>query len=270
MIKKLLLVGIAANIFGNVWAGGLLTNTNQSVHFLRNPARDASINIDAAYSNPAGLAFLPENGFYLSVNNQSAFQTRSIKATFAPFAGLGGSAEKTFEGKTTAYFIPNVQAAYKTGKWVFSLNAGVLGGGGSIEFGTGLPSFESTLAIVPAVLGQVNPQIGGYSLESQLTGSSIIYGGQIGATYAICSHISAYVGLHYSYVNNSYEGYLRNIQIGMGGNLMPAETLIAGAAMTYPPAAGLAPLVAAKEVDCTQTGSGFAPIIGVDYNWNGL
>jgi long-subunit fatty acid transport protein len=28
--------------------------------------------------------------------------------------------------------------------------------------------------------------------------------------------------------------------------------------------------VAAKEVDCTQTGSGFAPIIGVDYNWNGL
>ena len=34
----------------NVWAGGLLTNTNQSVEFLRNPARDAAIGIDGVYS----------------------------------------------------------------------------------------------------------------------------------------------------------------------------------------------------------------------------
>ena len=31
-------------------AGGYLTNTNQSVNFLRNPARDGAIGIDGAYS----------------------------------------------------------------------------------------------------------------------------------------------------------------------------------------------------------------------------
>ena len=33
-----------------VMAGGLLTNTNQNVSFLRNPARDAAIGIDGVYS----------------------------------------------------------------------------------------------------------------------------------------------------------------------------------------------------------------------------
>ena len=41
-------------------AGGLLTNTNQNIAFLRNPARDAAIGIDGVYSNPAGVAFLGE------------------------------------------------------------------------------------------------------------------------------------------------------------------------------------------------------------------
>ena len=50
----------------------VVTNTNQHVAFLRMLARGASIDIDGVYSNPAGLAFLPEDGLYLSLNGQSA------------------------------------------------------------------------------------------------------------------------------------------------------------------------------------------------------
>ena len=56
----------AVNVM-NAWAGGLLTNTNQNIEFLRNPARDAAIGIDGVYSNPAGVLFLGE-GFHLSLN----------------------------------------------------------------------------------------------------------------------------------------------------------------------------------------------------------
>ena len=93
MIKNLLTASLLLLASGTLFAGGLLTNTNQSVHFLRNPARDASIEIDAAYSNPAGVVFLSD-GFHFSLNNQSAFQTRTITSTFAPFAGNGGNATK--------------------------------------------------------------------------------------------------------------------------------------------------------------------------------
>ena len=61
-----------------LFAGGLLTNTNQSIHFNRMFAREGTIGIDGVYSNPAGVAFLC-NGFHLSRSTtQSAFQTRTI------------------------------------------------------------------------------------------------------------------------------------------------------------------------------------------------
>jgi len=267
MRKKLLTTGLALVSFLSMYAGGLLTNTNQNVSFLRNLAREASIEIDAAYTNPAGLAFLKKDGFYLSFNNQSAFQTRTITANFAPFAGFGGKAVKEFEGKAEALVIPNLQAAYKKGDWVISANIGVVGGGGTLDFSKGLPSFESTVAIAPLLLNAVtqSTNFGGYSLESQLKGSSIIYGGQLGASYKISDNFSAYAGARFSYVDNSYDGYLKNIQIGMGGTLVPASTLLANPAL-----APLAPLLSEKQLDCKQSGSGIAPIIGLDYNWNGL
>ena len=55
------------------FAGGLLTNTTQHVAFLRMLARGASIDIDGVYSNPAGLAFLPGDGLYLSLNKRCSF-----------------------------------------------------------------------------------------------------------------------------------------------------------------------------------------------------
>ena len=105
-MKKLFVTVIALTSFINVYAGGLLTNTNQNIAFLRNPARGASFEIDAAYSNPAGLAFLNRDGFFISLNNTSAFQTRTITADFGPFAGFGGSNVKTFEGKAKALSFP--------------------------------------------------------------------------------------------------------------------------------------------------------------------
>ena len=50
-----------------VFAGGILTNTNQNLAFNRMMSREASIGIDGVYYNPAGVAFLPE-GFHIGFN----------------------------------------------------------------------------------------------------------------------------------------------------------------------------------------------------------
>ena len=87
-MRKNILIGAALLIVSiPTIAGGFLTNTNQNVLFLRMLARDASTRIDAVYSNPAGLAYI-EGGNrlrLLSLNVQSAYQTRQITSTFAPF-----------------------------------------------------------------------------------------------------------------------------------------------------------------------------------------
>ncbi|GHV22345.1 membrane protein [Clostridia bacterium] len=291
MNKSLLITGIILCISFNSWAGGILTNTNQSIHFLRNPARDASFEIDAAYTNPAGLAFLPTDGFFFAINNQSAFQTRTITSTFAPFAGFGGDATKIFEGTASAPIIPSVQAAYKTGDWVISGNIAVTGGGGKATFNQGLPSFEAPISQIPLGINQLGQALGmlmpgatlsanQYSVDAYMEGSSIIYGAQLGGTYSITDQFSAYGGFRMNFVQNGYVGHLLNIQSNPTSNvsslgtgvMIPVSGYFAGLAQLpgLPDAyknqlLGLSASTADKNLDCSQSGWGVTPIIGVDF-----
>ena len=117
----------------SAFAGGILTNTNQSISFLKNPARDAAIGLDGVYSNPAGVVFMPE-GFHVAFNWQYAHQTRTITSTNPVFAlgkKNGGLATKEFEGVADAPMIPSLQGAYNKGNWSLQFNLSVPGGGGS-------------------------------------------------------------------------------------------------------------------------------------------
>ncbi len=54
--------------FSFVYAGGIVTNTNQSTAWTRMLARDASIDIDAVFYNPAGLTKL-KDGFHIFIDS---------------------------------------------------------------------------------------------------------------------------------------------------------------------------------------------------------
>ena len=180
-MKKFLLIGATALMVSNsTFAGGILTNTNQNAAYLRNPARDAVIAIDGVYSNPAGIAFLPQ-GFHLSVSWQAAFQKRQIDATGQMFRmnANNQSADRYFEGTAKAPVIPSFQAAYVINdKWSVSGQFAIGGGGGKCEFDNGLPMFEE-------LVGGAVAQNGGtsYALNQQLTGKQYFFGLQLGATY---------------------------------------------------------------------------------------
>ena len=210
-------------------AGGILTNTNQSIDFLRNPARDAAIGLDGVYSNPAGVAFLPE-GFHLGFNWQYAHQTRTITSTNAVFA-LGrknqGQTTKIFEGVADAPFIPSLQAAYNKGDWSMQFNFSVPGGGGSCEFADGLGSFESVvggiahqlsgLDQIATALGQQAPGVSGYDMDGYMQGRQYYFGFQLGAAYKILPNLSVYGGLRLLYGTATYKAKISNIQVKTAG-----------------------------------------------------
>ena len=250
-MKKLITLITAFAIGVSAFAGGLLTNTNQSVHFLRNPAQDASTDIDAAYSNPAGLIYMTD-GFHFSLTNQSAFQTRTVTSTFAPFAGFGGSATKVYKANTKALLIPSFQMAYKKNKFALSASFAIIGGGGEATFANGLPSFEAPVSMIPLGLTAAGVNTTGYSLEQYLNGSQFIFGFQVNGTYKFNDVLSGAVGVRINYLTGSYDGYLRNIQINPQhpslnptGNMMSANTFFTNAALAANGAsASLDPLVA--------------------------
>lgn len=290
-MKRLFLISFAMLIVSiPTFAGGLLTNTNQNVAFLRNIARGASLQIDGVYSNPAGIAYLSD-GFHLSLNGQSAFQTRTITSTFAPFVGYGGEKTKIFKGEASAPFVPSFQAAYKKGNWSFSGGFAITGGGGKATFNEGLASFESNVAMIPMMLDKAGlTGTNKYEVKSFMEGRQYIFGLQMGATYKLADYLSVFGGIRMNYVSNSYYGYIRGISANLnGGNMVnlnqyftgAAAQLNAGAAAAN--AAGnvaqaqiltakanaasmMAKGTADKELDCTQTGWGVTPIIGADLN----
>lgn len=304
MKKKTAWVSLGLIVSNLTFAGGLLTNTNQNIAFLRNPARDGAIGIDGVYSNPAGVAFL-KPGIHLSLNLQSAYQTREIRSTFMPFkygVGNNGESTKLFKGDAAAPIVPSLQAAYNTERWSFSFNFAIGGGGGKCSFEDGLASFESQAALLP-LLGQ-EVGIESYSLDSYMRGRQYYYGFQLGAAYKITDNLSAFVGGRLVYATCNYYGYVRDISVntpgtdqmvsapgyfakGMAecvekagslkaeaeqaaaaGNLQEAQRYEGMAAEALAKARQMGTLAVATEdvtLNCDQTGWGFTPIIGLDY-----
>ena len=325
-MKKTLLIGLMAlGATTAAEAGGLLNTTNLHALYLRSLSRNATLSIDGAYYNPAGLVFA-KDGWRFSINSQTIFQERNIDASFKPFAFNGGSPEKTFKGKAAAPIFPTAMLAYKQGDWAFSAVAGIFGGGGKASFANGLPQFEGAVAMLPAttqaIKAQVTPLLGGlsnlpttvsvpiktavgaltgvnrYGVNSQLDGLQYNIGLQLGATYKINDHFSAYLGGRLLYAYNSYEGHIGGIQVnnpaskdgamvsapiyfgGIGesiksqlGNLpAPVQGALASkevqSLLAVP--GDLSKLTTDKQIEVKQTGWGFAPIVGVNFKYDKL
>ena len=186
-------------------AGGILTNTNQSVLFLKNPARDAAIGLDGVYSNPAGVVFMPE-GFHVAFNWQYAHQTRTITSTNEVFS-LGkkndSKSVKEFEGVADAPIIPSLQAAWNKGDWSIQFNFSVPGGGGSCEFADGLGSFESVVGTIAKKLEPLGAL--GYDMDGYMKGRQYYYGIQLGAAYKVNNNLAVYGGLRLLYGDATYK-----------------------------------------------------------------
>lgn len=227
------------------WAGGIVTNTNQSAEFIRLLNRNASTAPDAVYYNPAGIMRLGD-GLHLYASNQTITQDRKV---IAHFPALN---RETFNGETSAPLFPNVYAAYTTGKLAVSAGLMPIGGGGSAKYSHGLPSFELPVAsLVGLPAGLINPAlqsygtVTGYSMDASFEGSSIYLGGQVNLSYALSDMLDLAVGARLVSAKNTYQGSLENVVLNATNGQI----------------AGVIPNI---EVDATQTGTGYTGIVGVN------
>jgi len=260
------------------FAGGLVTNNNQNPIFFRQPAQNAVVGIQGAYYNPAGLTLM-DDGWHFYVGNQMAVQTRYITSTYAPFAlgaKNGGVSTKEYQGDTFAPFIPNLDVAYTHGRWAASFHLGVASGGGNCTFDNGLGSFEAPMALIPVAINGIaqSTVLSGYDVDMNFTGKSAGIGAQLNFSYKVIDagihKLSLGAGIRANYSTNSYSGGLYNYQLAVGGQMLPASTVVTGllTQMGFEPdkAAAMGATVGAdKEVKCTQTGWGWTPILSLHY-----
>ena len=217
-------------------AGGLMTNTNYHIAFDRMFARGATTEIDAAYSNPAGLAWGHE-GWQLSLNFQKPWQNRDIEADVPGYLGTGF--DKKYNGVASAPIVPALFASYKKNRLAISGMIGIVGSGGFVEYEEGIPMFEVPLR---ALLAQAGMRPSAYAYSANMKGKQYIYGAQVNVAYKINDYFSAAIGLR----GNYYDGYNR----GFVNASIPTGNI---------------DLIDLR-LDCIQRGFGVAPIVSIDYH----
>jgi len=253
-------------------AGGLVTNSNQSASFVRNPARDAVIDIDAVYTNPAGVSFL-SNGFHLGLTVQHPEQERNVTTslqTLGQDVNHYGQFSREYKGKAVAPVVPSFQAAYVMDRWSLMASFAVTGGGGKCEFNNGIGSIESVFSLLPAAATKAFAPYGisvnGYSLEDGIEGHQYYFGAQLGGSYKITDNLSVAVGLRAIIANASYEGYVRNLKLYTdvaSRTELPAQyTAMVLQGMGDKTGTGNI------ELSTEQKDLGWTPVIGVDYRIN--
>ena len=237
MKKSLTLVLLMALCSVAAHAGGLMTNTNYHIAFDRMFARGATTEIDATFSNPAGLAWGHE-GWQMSLNFQKPWQYRNIK--------LG---DTKYEGKASAPIVPALFASYKKDRWAVSTMIGIVGSGGFVEYKQGVPMFNvllgSTITTLTKSLSDATngfaPVVTPDQYDAEMKGKQYIYGGQLNFTYKILDCLSAAAGIRANY----YDGYYR-------GHVIAGHSTIGN--------------LANLSLDVDQKGWGFTPLVSLAFH----
>ncbi len=263
-MKKIISVFSALVVTGSLFAGGLVTNTNQSALFTRLQSRNASTAIDAVYFNPAGLTKLSD-GFHLSLNNQTVGQTKSITTNYFYLNGN----PKEYVGKVSAPFFPGIYAAYKTGKLALSLGFNPVGGGGGAKYDNGLALFEMQISDLKPLLTGAGLTTTNYSVETlSFEGSSIYMGPQVNLSYAINDMFSVAAGVRVLFANDKYKGSIENIMINPVHPLVnPTGAMISAPAFfTTIGQPARAAQTSDTYADAVMKGTGFTPILSANFS----
>jgi len=261
-MKKIISVVSALVVTGSLFAGGLVTNTNQSALYTRLQSRNASTSIDAVYYNPAGLTKLSD-GFHFSLNNQTIGQTKTITTNYDHLNGN----PKDYVGKVSAPFFPGIYAVYKTGKLALSLGFNPVGGGGGADYADGLAMFEMPISDLKPLLTGMGLVTNTYSVDTiSFTGSSIYMGPQVNLSYKINDILSVAAGLRVVFAKDSYEGSIVNIMINPVHPLANPTGAMVSAPVFFTNIGqpGYAAKTSDTYADAVMKGTGYTPILSLN------
>lgn len=290
-----------AGLVGALCASSWSLNKNQSIEFVQDLNRNASTGIDAAFHNPAGLAFLPSEGMHVSLGNQFVLQDPAIEESTPLLDAYGKS---SYDGEVRIWMLPNLDAVYRIDDLALYFHGATLSGGGEAVYDDGIPLFDNmvlgfansvgsaTRASVDAFYEQRLAEGGlpgqhvttgstmgfDYRRDLSFTGDIMTLAGTLGAAYRISRTLSASVGYRFAYARNALRASLdaTNLGVAFQGSQGLAPAGISGSsvdsAMNVNANHAIDSLWRDIDIDVVQTGLGHGIVLGLDFKpdevWN--
>ncbi|MBN2078578.1 MAG: hypothetical protein JW838_06405 [Spirochaetes bacterium] len=228
MKKNIALYATAIIMFGIISSDAFASRLNQedgilpnhSADYVRTLNRNASTDADAAFYNPAGLAFLEHNGLTVSFSSQTFYVKRlhtmdyyGIKFAGQPllptsnFMNPASGKPDEYTAETLAPVLPGFDLIWKSDMWAVYLDIGVMQAAPGMTFPKGLAvldwgmlaPFETTYAAT----GGVSNNVVGLWRDARAVRTEYYIGGTVGGVYKIQEWVSAALGIRYIYATGN-------------------------------------------------------------------
>ena len=218
----------------SAFAGSIDYLSNQSADYLRTFCRNASTDADSVHYNPAATAFM-KDGVILYLSSQTILKTYSGELTYENTEMFGKN--DVYESKKPSPIVPNFYAIYKKENYAVFIGAGLIAGGGSVDYKDGVPMM--------VLVGAGKKPLPWVYQNGNLKGSSLYYFGSAGGSYALNETLSVSFTARYVYAKKTFEGKAYYL------------TYMTNAPQTL-------------EVDAEKTAQGIGGIIGMTFKNDGM
>ncbi len=209
--------------------------TNHSAEFVRTLNRNTSTDPDAAFYNPAGLAFMKEKGLYVSFNTQTLYAKRahtmdyyavSVSAQAPTATQVSQSWFKDclpdeYSAELTAPVLPSFDVVWKDRDWAVFFDMSVMQAATDMTFPQGLAVMDwGNLATKEVSLAyQSANRLEEYNRNAIAVRNEMYLGFTLGGAYRVLDWLSAGGGLRYISANGNMKIKMDNIRYVMNGSL---------------------------------------------------
>jgi len=239
---------------------------NQSAEYVRTQSRNASLDADAAFYNPAGTAFMKRKGLYVMFSSQtlyarkdSSFRLWGIQPEGQPWSlttELGNPyfystdnrylVPKSYPAEIIAPVLPDFDLIYKGENWAAYLYVAVTQAAPGLTFKNGTPDLDlALLTLNEAYVTTLGQTLDRVIRKSYARRTEQYLSGTVGGSYAFLDWLSAAISFRY---------------IHMTGNQQVSQAPLD---LTY--SAALPDIRYPMSIDTDVYGNGYGLIAGLDF-----
>lgn len=210
---------------------------NHSAEYVRTLNRSASTDADAAFYNPAGLAFLDSTGLYIMFSGQTYYARKThtmdyyaiklgnnqTQMTYHTKDEFTGNMPDEYYAETTAPILPDCNIIWK-GKnngheWAAYYDISIMQAAPGMKFPVGLAVIDwGNLAEQETLLFNTGQVFQAYNADAQATRTEFIIGNTLGGAYKVTRWFSVGFGGRYISATGNMNIQVENISYTIDGN----------------------------------------------------
>ncbi|HPS59304.1 MAG TPA: outer membrane protein transport protein [Spirochaetota bacterium] len=302
--KKVIIISLVTGATLFHGAGNLMaTELNQedgifpwhSTEYIRTLNRNASTDADAAFYNPAGLAFMKQTGLYINFSNNMMYKnkysymnfhdldiqasalsidistpTDNIEADFVTDLARGDvDSDNSYIATVKAPAMPDFNIIYKADRWAAYLSIGIMQAAPEVDFRRGLITADWGNLCVAEQLNAISNKLlsslylGTSNFDSYTTQKNSVIrteyyvAGTLGAAYRIIDMLSASAGFRYIYYMGNQKVQIEGVDTGFSGTFLNAGGSVTNMLYTMNSSEW--------DLDTSYKGQSYGLIFGLDF-----